>query len=223
MLNATYDGYLEFNNAKLKAATEKLYKAGKQLVSNYAKIGEILIEIKESELFKEDFQTFGEYTKEVLGISQATAYGMMSVCTRFLLPETKSKDTEPYFTRFADTALFSLLPLKMDYDETVEFCRNNDITEITPVADVKAIVKDYKNGVKAETESATNSGTESDESDSESAESSDNTNPTPRDIIVEALTTIQTNPAIYKAVKETADLKAFIQLYNGCLEYFKNK
>ena len=224
MLSATYDGYFNFKNTTLSKATERLYKAGKQLVSNYAKIGEILIDIKENELFKDDFNSFGEFTKEVLGISQGTAYGMMSVCTRFLLPETKNKDTEPYFTRFSDTALFSLLPLKMTYDETVEFCEKNDISEITPVSEIKAIVK------KAKAEKILAENPDNLAENEDCRESTDTTEDgiksdhsvTPRDIVIEAVNIIRANPDIYKGVADNENLTAFIQLYNGCLQFFKS-
>lgn len=162
MLNSTYDGYFEFKNSKLKAATEKLFKAGKALASNYATIGKILIDVKENEIFKDDFKNFGEYVNEVLGISQSTAYGMMSVCTRFLLPET-SKDSNTFFTRFADTALYALLPLKMTYDETLNFCEKNDINETTPVADIKRTVKavvTHANDTDGETDKTINNKTD---------------------------------------------------------------
>lgn len=218
VLNSTYDGYYEFKSKALETTTSKIFKAGKALVKSYATIGQTLIKIKDEELYKEDFQSFSDYTKEVLGISQTVAYSMMAVCNRFLLDDKEKNGETQFFTNFADTALQSLLPLKMDYDETKSFCELHSIDETTPVSEVRKFVKSYRSN-----ESTPETVDEADETEINEP-SEDNITVehiTPRDIIVEALREIESDPAIYKAAKENPDLTAFIKLFGACLDFFK--
>lgn len=161
MTVALTENELSFKNAALTKATNAIVKARNGAVSAYLTIGEKLKEIRDSKLYKDDFPKFEDYINEVFGLSKATAYRMIAVTTRFLLPE-KDPKADKFFSDFEDSALGALLnapvaPTAEDsgsgslYQATRDFCDQHAIDTTTSVAEIRKIVKEAKEGLDVET------------------------------------------------------------------------
>ena len=140
------------NNSELKKATENIITGVNASVQGYLVIGSNLDNINVGKLWKQaGFESFSEYSKKVLGISKATAYRIISVSKKFLMPEITKAIPERIFSPFQDTALAALNPIG-DYDTTAEFIAENNITPETPVSEIRKIVSEFQKEEKAEKE-----------------------------------------------------------------------
>lgn len=140
------------NNSELKVATENIISGVNASVQGYLVIGANLDNINVGKLWKQaGFESFTEYSEKVLGISKATAYRIISVSKKFLMPESTKAIPERIFSPFQDTALAALNPIG-DYDTTAEFIAENGITPETPVSEIRKIVSEFQKEKKAEKE-----------------------------------------------------------------------
>ena len=140
------------NNSELKKATENIISGVNASVQGYLVIGSNLDNINVKKLWAQaGFSNFSEYSEKVLGISTATAYRIMSVSKKFLMPEITKAIPERIFSPFQDTALAALNPIG-DYDTTAEFIAENNITPETPVSEIRKIVSAFQKEEKAEKE-----------------------------------------------------------------------
>ena len=141
------------SNSELKKATENIISGVNASVQGYLVIGSNLDNINVGKLWKQaGFESFSEYSEKVLGISKATAYRIISVSKKFLMPEITKAIPERIFSPFQDTALAALNPIG-DYDTTAEFIAENNITPETPVSEIRKIVSAFqKKEEKAEKE-----------------------------------------------------------------------
>ena len=115
-------------------------------------IGSNLDNINVGKLWKQaGFESFSEYSEKVLGISKATAYRIISVSKKFLMPEITKAIPDRIFSPFQDTALAALNPIG-DYETTAEFIAENNITPETPVSEIRKIVSEFQKEEKAEKE-----------------------------------------------------------------------
>lgn len=138
------NGELTITNKKLAAATKSIansFKAGQKAVVS---IGKELQKIRDEELYKDDFTdgdgepSFSMYCECVLGISKTTAYKLIGITEKFLLPEADKE--EKVLSLFSESALVEMSPLKT-YENALTFCENYDICELTPVSDIRKYVK----------------------------------------------------------------------------------
>ena len=140
------------NNTELKKATENIIAGVNASVQGYLVIGTNLDNINIKKLWAQaGFSSFSEYSEKVLGISKATAYRIISVSKKFLMPEITKAIPERIFSPFQDTALAALNPIG-DYDTTAEFIAENNITPETPVSEIRKIVSAFQKEEKAEKE-----------------------------------------------------------------------
>ena len=140
------------SNSELKKATENIITGVNASVQGYLVIGTNLDNINVGKLWKQaGFESFAEYSEKVLGISKATAYRIISVSKKFLMPEITKAIPERIFSPFQDTALAALNPIG-DYDTTAEFIAENNITPETPVSEIRKIVSEFQKEEKAEKE-----------------------------------------------------------------------
>ena len=140
------------SNSELKRATENIISGVNASVQGYLVIGSNLDNINVGKLWKQaGFESFAEYSEKVLGISKATAYRIISVSKKFLMPEITKAIPERIFSPFQDTALAALNPIG-DYDTTAEFIAENNITPETPVSEIRKIVSEFQKEEKAEKE-----------------------------------------------------------------------
>ena len=137
------------NNTELKQATENIITGVNASVQGYLVIGSNLDNINIKKLWAQaGFASFAEYSGKVLGISKATAYRIISVSKKFLMPEITKAIPERIFSPFQDTALAALNPIG-DYDTTAEFITENGITPETPVSEIRKIVSEFQKEEKA--------------------------------------------------------------------------
>ena len=140
------------SNTELKKATENIISGVNASVQGYLVIGSNLDNINVKKLWAQaGFTSFSEYSEKVLGISKATAYRIISVSKKFLMPEITKAIPERIFSPFQDTALAALNPIG-DYDTTAEFIAENGITPETPVSEIRKIVSEFQKEEKAEKE-----------------------------------------------------------------------
>ena len=140
------------NNSDLKKATENIITGVNASVQGYLVIGTNLDNINVKKLWAQaGFTNFAEYSEKVLGISKATAYRIISVSKKFLMPEITKAIPERIFSPFQDTALAALNPIG-DYNTTAEFIAENNITPETPVSEIRKIVSAFQKEEKAEKE-----------------------------------------------------------------------
>ena len=140
------------NNSELKKATENIITGVNASVQGYLVIGTNLDNINVKKLWAQaGFSSFAEYSEKVLGISKATAYRIISVSKKFLMPEITKAIPDRIFSPFQDTALAALNPIG-DYDTTAEFIAENNITPETPVSEIRKIVSAFQKEEKAEKE-----------------------------------------------------------------------
>ena len=150
------------NNTELKKATENIISGVNASVQGYLVIGSNLDNINVGKLWKQaGFESFSEYSEKVLGISKATAYRIISVSKKFLMPEITKAIPDRIFSPFQDTALAALNPIG-DYDTTAEFIAENGITPETPVSEIRKIVSEFQKEEKAEKEVNAESETDGD-------------------------------------------------------------
>ena len=151
------------SNSELKKATENIITGVNASVQGYLVIGTNLDHINVKKLWAQSgFASFSEYSEKVLGISKATAYRIISVSKKFLMPEITKATPDRIFSPFQDTALAALNPIG-DYDTTAEFIAENGITPETSVSEIRKIVSEFQKEEKAEKEvDAENEETESD-------------------------------------------------------------
>ena len=161
------------NGTHLKTATENIITGVNASVQGYLVIGTNLDDINVNKWWAQaGFASFAEYSEKVLGISKATAYRIISVSKKFLLPEVAKAIPERIFSPFQDTALAALNPIG-DYELTAEFIAENNITPETPVSEIRKIVSEFQKTEKAEkevdaeceTDSENNDGNEIDKRD----------------------------------------------------------
>lgn len=140
------------SNSELKRATENIISGVNASVQGYLVIGSNLDGINVKKLWAQaGFTSFSEYSEKVLGISKATAYRIISVSKKFLMPEITKAIPERIFSPFQDTALAALNPIG-DYNTTAEFIAENNITPETPVSEIRKIVSEFQKEEKAEKE-----------------------------------------------------------------------
>ena len=140
------------SNSELKKATENIISGVNASVQGYLVIGSNLDGINVKKLWAQaGFTSFSEYSEKVLGISKATAYRIISVSKKFLMPEITKAIPDRIFSPFQDTALAALNPIG-DYDTTAEFIAENNITPETPVSEIRKIVSEFQKEEKAEKE-----------------------------------------------------------------------
>ena len=140
------------NDTELKKATENIITGVNASVQGYLVIGTNLDNINVKKLWTQaGFASFAEYSEKVLGISKATAYRIISVSKKFLMPEITKAIPERIFSPFQDTALAALNPIG-DYDTTAEFIAENNITPDTPVSEIRKIVSAFQKEDKPEKE-----------------------------------------------------------------------
>ena len=140
------------SNSELKKATENIISGVNASVQGYLVIGTNLDNINVKKLWAQaGFASFSEYSEKVLGISKATAYRIISVSKKFLMPEITKAIPDRIFSPFQDTALAALNPIG-DYDTTAEFIAENGITPETPVSEIRKIVSEFQKEEKAEKE-----------------------------------------------------------------------
>ena len=140
------------SNSELKKATENIISGVNASVQGYLVIGSNLDNINVGKLWKQaGFESFSEYSEKVLGISKATAYRIISVSKKFLMPEITKAIPDRIFSPFQDTALAALNPIG-DYETTAEFIAENNITPETPVSEIRKIVSAFQKEEKAEKE-----------------------------------------------------------------------
>ena len=155
------------SNSELKRATENIISGVNASVQGYLVIGSNLDNINVGKLWKQaGFESFSEYSEKVLGISKATAYRIISVSKKFLMPEITKAIPDRIFSPFQDTALAALNPIG-DYDTTAEFIAENNITPDTPVSEIRKIVSEFQKEEKAEKEVDAESENESNENKKE--------------------------------------------------------
>ena len=155
------------NNTELKKLTENIISGVNASVQGYLVIGSNLDGINVKKLWAQaGFASFSEYSEKVLGISKATAYRIISVSKKFLMPEITKAIPDRIFSPFQDTALAALNPIG-DYNTTAEFIAENNITPDTPVSEIRKIVSAFQKEEKAEKEV---------EAECEAADSNDNGN-----------------------------------------------
>ena len=137
------------SNSELKKATENIITGVNASVQGYLVIGTNLDNINVKKLWAQSgFASFSEYSEKVLGISKATAYRIISVSKKFLMPEITKAIPDRIFSPFQDTALAALNPIG-DYDTTAEFIAENNITPETPVSEIRKIVAEFQEDKKA--------------------------------------------------------------------------
>ena len=137
------------SNSELKKATENIISGVNASVQGYLVIGSNLDNINVKKLWTQaGFSSFAEYSEKVLGISKATAYRIISVSKKFLMPEITKAIPDRIFSPFQDTALAALNPIG-DYDTTAEFIAENGITPETPVSEIRKIVSEFQKEEKA--------------------------------------------------------------------------
>lgn len=137
------------SNSELKKATENIISGVNASVQGYLVIGSNLDNINVKKLWAQaGFSSFSEYSEKVLGVSKATAYRIISVSKKFLMPEITKAIPERIFSPFQDTALAALNPIG-DYDTTAEFIAENNITPETPVSEIRKIVSEFQKEEKA--------------------------------------------------------------------------
>lgn len=140
------------NNSELKKATENIITGANASVQGYLVIGSNLDNINVKKLWTQSgFASFSEYAEKVLGISKATAYRIISVSKKFLMPEITLAMPDRIFSPFQDTALAALNPIG-DYETTADFIAENHITPETPVSEIRKIVSEFQKEEKAEKE-----------------------------------------------------------------------
>ena len=140
------------SNTELKKLTENIISGVNASVQGYLVIGSNLDGINVKKLWAQaGFASFSEYSEKVLGISKATAYRIISVSKKFLMPEITKAIPDRIFSPFQDTALAALNPIG-DYDTTAEFIAENNITPETPVSEIRKIVSAFQKEDKAEKE-----------------------------------------------------------------------
>ena len=132
------------SDTELKKATENIITGVNASVQGYLVIGSNLDNINVKKLWNQaGFTSFAEYSEKVLGISKATAYRIISVSKKFLMPEMTKAIPERIFSPFQDTALAALNPIG-DYDTTAEFIAENGITPETPVSEIRKKVSAFQ-------------------------------------------------------------------------------
>lgn len=140
------------SDTELKKATENIIAGVNASVQGYLVIGSNLDEINAKKLWNQaGFTSFAAYSEKVLGISKATAYRIISVSKKFLMPEVAKAIPERIFSPFQDTALAALNTIG-DYDTTAEFIAENNITPETPVSKIRKIVSAFQKEGKPEKE-----------------------------------------------------------------------
>ena len=151
-MNINFEIVEKFDNNELKKATENIITGVNASVQGYLVIGTNLDNINVKKLWAQSgFSSFAEYSEKVLGISKATAYRIISVSKKFLMPEITKAIPDRIFSPFQDTALAALNPIG-DYDTTAEFIAENGITPETPVSEIRKIVSAFQKEEKAEKE-----------------------------------------------------------------------
>ena len=168
-MNINFKIVEKFDNNELKKATENIITGVNASVQGYLVIGTNLDNINVKKLWAQSgFSSFAEYSEKVLGISKATAYRIISVSKKFLMPEITKAIPERIFSPFQDTALAALNPVG-DYNTTAEFIAENNITPETPVSEIRKFVSEFQKEVKAVKEIDT-------ETDSDSRDNGGNEN-----------------------------------------------
>ena len=151
------------SNSELKKATENIITGVNASVQGYLVIGTNLDHINVKKLWAQaGFASFSEYSEKVLGVSKATAYRIISVSKKFLMPEITKAIPDRIFSPFQDTALAALNPIG-DYDTTAEFIAENNITPETPVSEIRKIVSAFQKEEKSEKEVDAESETDGDD------------------------------------------------------------
>lgn len=161
-MNINYEIANAVSGKELREETNTVINGLTMAVNGYYEVGRALENINVNQLWKQGgFDSFPDYAGKVLGISKATAYRIISVCKKFLKPEIAMFPPDKIFSPFQDTALAALNPIG-DYNTTVDFIHEYDITPNTPVSKIRQIVSDYQKEIKSEVENE-----EGDESENE--------------------------------------------------------
>lgn len=151
-MNINYEIANAVSGKELQEETNAIVNGLTMAVNGYYVVGQALENINVNQLWKQGgFDSLPDYTEKVLGISKATTYRIIAVCKKFLKPEIAALPADKIFSPFQDTALAALNPIG-DYDTTVEFIHEYDITPNTPVSKIRQIVSDYQKEIKAEAE-----------------------------------------------------------------------
>ena len=166
-MNINFEIVEKFDNNDLKKATENIITGVNASVQGYLVIGSNLGDINVKKLWAQaGFTSFSEYSEKVLGISKATAYRIISVSKKFLMPEITKAIPDRIFSPFQDTALAALNPIG-DYDTTAEFIAENNITPETPVSEIRKIVAEFQDDKKAAKEKEVDAEAENNDEENE--------------------------------------------------------
>ena len=99
-MNINFEIVEKFDNNELKKATENIITGVNASVQGYLVIGSNLDHINIKKLWAQaGFKSFSEYSEKVLGISKATAYRIISVSKKFLMPEMAKAIPDRIFSR----------------------------------------------------------------------------------------------------------------------------
>lgn len=142
-------GELVFTSKKLQAATDKIVKKMSTSKSAFAAAGAELEKIKNEKLWEQDFESFSDYVGNVFNISQAKAYKIISTAKKLIKPELDG-ECPANFLNYSESALAALIAAGDTHEDIEQFCERNNITEFTPVAEIRAALKSEKEDSKCE-------------------------------------------------------------------------
>lgn len=132
----------KITDKQLQSLTDKIAKAANAMKANILNIGALLIEVKESKVYKQDFKTFDEYTENVLGLKKSQRARIMLTASKLAVNGELPKELE----NLKNTQLTAIAEKVETVEEAVELVKSG---KITPDMNVKETV-DTLNGKQVE-------------------------------------------------------------------------
>ena len=140
----------KFNNAQLRKYSTVLVKSVNGLKKNTFDIAKALWQIKTSECYKDDFDSFSSFCEKAVGMPKSRASRLVNVYERF-------QSNTNLLSDYSVAQITELLPL--DNEEMSDIITSGNVTAEMPSPEIRKAVKAYRNSEEA-TEETTDETTE---------------------------------------------------------------
>ena len=144
-------------NTKLRKYTEQIYKQGVNIKKSFARVAVILARIEDSKCYEQDgFESVHDYAFQIFGWKKANSYAMLKVGREYIDGKTY-ESILPHETGndYSTSQLQALLPLK-SVELAKRLAEKEEINPSMTVAQIKAVVKEYKDSQSDVTDSESN-------------------------------------------------------------------
>lgn len=148
-LTVSSESAVNFTNAELTKATNKIFKLGNQIRKSWYEVAFIVAKVDETSCYLDDgFENVHEWVSKTFGLKKSASYTLLSIGKEY----TKQIVTEKGYvvgyssnlpvdgnSDFSKTQIEKLLPL--GHDKAVELVENGTIKPSMTVEEIKKVVK----------------------------------------------------------------------------------